>query len=150
MHMFRAGFSSQNGDEAWGVYYWNQRSVLRLLWEKGLNAKYIRKETFSVYGGKCLSRKAVHKSVAKVSLMTKKLKRRCRSVWDNSLLCCGFRCTDKTMVQVYYYWWRICRDIKFLGGFKYYMFYVLYPFVTHLPTLPWTFILSSRMVLTVS
>jgi hypothetical protein len=32
-----------------------QRSVVRLLWEKGLNAKNIRKETFPIYGGKCLS-----------------------------------------------------------------------------------------------
>jgi hypothetical protein len=37
-----------------------QRSVLRFLWAKGLNAKDIQKETFPVYGGKCLSRKAVH------------------------------------------------------------------------------------------
>jgi hypothetical protein len=30
------------------------------LWAKGLNAKDIHKEMFLVYGGKCLSRKAVH------------------------------------------------------------------------------------------
>jgi hypothetical protein len=30
------------------------------LWAKGLNAEGIHKEIFSVYGGKCLSRKAVH------------------------------------------------------------------------------------------
>jgi hypothetical protein len=30
------------------------------LWEKGLNAKYIHKEMFPAYGGKCLSRKTVH------------------------------------------------------------------------------------------
>jgi hypothetical protein len=42
-----------------------QRSVVRFLWAKGLNAKYIHKEMFSVYGGKCLSRKAVHNWVAK-------------------------------------------------------------------------------------
>jgi hypothetical protein len=30
------------------------------LWGKGLGAKDIHKEIFSVYGGKCLSRKAVH------------------------------------------------------------------------------------------
>jgi hypothetical protein len=34
-----------------------QRSVMRFLWAKGLNAKDIHKEMFSVYGGKCLSRK---------------------------------------------------------------------------------------------
>jgi hypothetical protein len=58
-----------------------QRSVVRffLLWEKGLNAKDIPKETFPVYGGECLLRKAVHSWVANVSLITKRLKRRCGS-----------------------------------------------------------------------
>jgi hypothetical protein len=37
-----------------------QRSVVRLLWTKGLNAKDNHKEIFPVYGGRCLSRKAVH------------------------------------------------------------------------------------------
>jgi hypothetical protein len=56
-----------------------QRPVVRFLWAKGLDAKDIHKETFPVYGGKCLSRKAVHSWVANVSLMTKRLKRRCGS-----------------------------------------------------------------------
>jgi hypothetical protein len=30
-----------------------QRSVVRYLWTKALNAKDIHKEMFSVYGGKC-------------------------------------------------------------------------------------------------
>jgi hypothetical protein len=30
------------------------------LWAKGLNATDIHKEMFAVYGGECLSRKAVH------------------------------------------------------------------------------------------
>jgi hypothetical protein len=38
-----------------------------LLWAKGLNAKDIHKEMFPVYGGKCLSRKAVHNWVEKFS-----------------------------------------------------------------------------------
>jgi hypothetical protein len=37
-----------------------QHSVVRLLWAKRLNAMDIHKEMFPVYGGKCLSRKAVH------------------------------------------------------------------------------------------
>jgi hypothetical protein len=37
-----------------------QSSVVRLLWVKGLNAKDIHEEILPVYGGKCLSRKAVH------------------------------------------------------------------------------------------
>jgi hypothetical protein len=35
-----------------------QRSVLLLLWVKGLRAKNIHKEILPLYGGKCLSRKA--------------------------------------------------------------------------------------------
>jgi hypothetical protein len=57
-----------------------QSSIVRFfLWAKGLNAKDIHKEVFIVYGGKCLSRKAVHNRVANVSLMTKRLKLRCGS-----------------------------------------------------------------------
>jgi hypothetical protein len=37
-----------------------QRSVVRFLWTKLLDANYNHKETFPVYGGECLSRKAVH------------------------------------------------------------------------------------------
>jgi hypothetical protein len=44
-----------------------QRSVLSFWCVKGLNAKNIHKEMFPVYGGKCLSRKAVHGSVEKFS-----------------------------------------------------------------------------------
>jgi hypothetical protein len=33
---------------------------VRFLWAKGLNAKNILKEMYPVYGGKCLSHKAVH------------------------------------------------------------------------------------------
>jgi hypothetical protein len=66
------------------VYYTQQRSVVRSLWAKLLNVKDIHKEMFPVYGGKCLSRKAVHNLVAKVSLMMKTLKRRCGSGCDNS------------------------------------------------------------------
>jgi hypothetical protein len=35
-----------------------QRSVVRFLWEKGLNAKDVHKEMFPLYGGKNLSCKA--------------------------------------------------------------------------------------------
>jgi hypothetical protein len=37
-----------------------QRSVVHFLWAKGLNAKDIHKQMFSVFGGKCMSRKSVH------------------------------------------------------------------------------------------
>jgi hypothetical protein len=57
-----------------------QRSVVRFLWTKGLNAKEIHNEMFPFYCEKCLSRKEVRnwvENVANISLMTKKLKRRC-------------------------------------------------------------------------
>jgi hypothetical protein len=44
-----------------------QRSVVRLVWAKGLNGKDIHKDMFPVYGGKCLTRKAVHIGVEKFS-----------------------------------------------------------------------------------
>jgi hypothetical protein len=54
------------------------------------------------------------------------------------LLCSGFRHTGKAMRQVYQCWWRICREIDVISRFEYHMFYVLYPFVTYLLTLPRT------------
>jgi hypothetical protein len=44
-----------------------QRSVVRSLWAKRLNAKDIHKDIFFVYGEKRLSRKAVHNWVEKFS-----------------------------------------------------------------------------------
>jgi hypothetical protein len=44
-----------------------QRSVVRFLWAKGPNANDVHKEMFPVYGGKCLSCKAVHNWVEKFS-----------------------------------------------------------------------------------
>jgi hypothetical protein len=66
-------------------YHIAYRSDVRfLLWAKELNAKDIHKEMFPVYGGKCLSREAIHNWVANVSLMTKRVKRRRGSGLDNS------------------------------------------------------------------
>jgi hypothetical protein len=56
-----------------------QRSVLCFYGQKKINANHIQKEIFPVYGGKCFSRKAVHNWMQNVSLMTKGLKRGCRS-----------------------------------------------------------------------
>jgi hypothetical protein len=44
-----------------------QGSAVLFSWTKGLNAMGIHKEIFPVYGGKCLSRKAVHSWVEKFS-----------------------------------------------------------------------------------
>jgi hypothetical protein len=67
-----------------------QRSVVLLLWARGLNIKDIYKEIFSVYGGKCLSRKAVHNWVANVSLMTKRLKWKWLRQQSKELYAVGF------------------------------------------------------------
>jgi hypothetical protein len=74
-----AGFSSQNANLFEDCTTEEQSSVGPFLWAKGLNAKDIHKEIFPVYGGKCLSCKAVHNWVANVSLMTKRLKWRAGS-----------------------------------------------------------------------
>jgi hypothetical protein len=76
--MFR-GWFQQSKIVLEGYTTEEQRSVVLFLSAKGLNAKYIRKDMFPVYGGKCLSRKAVHnwrEKGGKFSLMTK---RRCGS-----------------------------------------------------------------------
>jgi hypothetical protein len=118
-----------------------QRSVVRFLCSKGLNARGIHKEMFLFTGGKCLSLKAVHNWVEKRSkflTITKKLKR-CAEVTKTAvktLLCCGCRRTGKAMGQMYRCWWRICREINIFSSFEYPMFYILYPFVAYLLTLP--------------
>jgi hypothetical protein len=120
-----------------------QLSVVRFLWAKGLNAKDIHKEIFAVYGGKCLSRKAVHDWVDKFYQGLSKVANDDRPGVEvaqttvKRLLCCGFRRAGKAMGQVYQCRYRICRDINVLvSSFENHMFYVLYPFVTDLLTLP--------------
>jgi hypothetical protein len=49
---------------------------LRVFMGERFTEKYIHKEMFPVYGGKLLSRKAVHNRVVNISLMTKRLKGR--------------------------------------------------------------------------
>jgi hypothetical protein len=76
---------------------------------------------------------------ANVSLMMKRLKWRCGSGQTTTvkrLLCCGFWHTGKAIEQVYRCWWRIRREIDVFSKFEYHMFYVLYPFVTYVLTLP--------------
>jgi hypothetical protein len=49
--------------------------------------------------------------------------------------CCACRRTGKAVGQGYQCW-RICREINVFYRFEYHMFYVLYPFVAYLLTLP--------------
>jgi hypothetical protein len=91
---------------------------------------------FSVYGGKSLSRKAVHNWVEKFFQGRSKVTDDVRpgaEVTETTvkrLLCCGFRRNGKAMGQVYQCWWKMCREIKSFPRFEYHTFYVLYPFVT--------------------
>jgi hypothetical protein len=62
-----------------------QRPVVRILWEKGHDAKNIYKNDASC-SRKCLSCKAVHSWVekhGKIYVMTKRLKRMCGNGCDN-------------------------------------------------------------------
>jgi hypothetical protein len=101
---------------------------------------------FSVYGGKCLSCKAIHNWIENFSQGRSKVaddrpgaKVAETTVWR--LLFCGFRRTGKAMGQVYQYLWRIlvCREFFFFS-LEYHVFHVLYPFVTYLLTLPRIFL----------
>jgi hypothetical protein len=85
------------------------------LWAKGLRAKDINKKIYPVYGGKFLSRKAVHKRAEKFS-------RRRSKVADDD----GVRRTGKAMGQVYQCWWGYVGKKNVLPVFKYHMFYFLY------------------------
>jgi hypothetical protein len=93
-----------------------QRSVMRVLWAKRLNVKDIHKEIFPVYGGKCLSRKAVYNLVDKFSQGPSNVADDARAGAEAAettvkrLLCCGFRRTGEEMGQLYQCWWRICRE----------------------------------------
>jgi hypothetical protein len=76
---------------------------MRVLWAKGLNAEDIHKEMFRVYGGKYLSRKAVHDWVDKFSQGPSKVADDARTGAEAAettverLLCCGFRRTGNAM-----------------------------------------------------
>jgi hypothetical protein len=110
------------------------------MWAKGLNAKDIYKKIFPVDGGKCLSRKVFHNCVENFSQGRSKVADDARPGAEvaqttvKTLLCCGFRRTDKAMRQVHQCWWRICREISAFSTFEYHTFYVLYPFMTYLLT----------------
>jgi hypothetical protein len=118
-----AGFSGQNGDRAW-VYYRRAAICYAILWEKRLNTKDIHKQLFPVYGGKSLSRKAVHNRVHKFSQGRSKVAYGGRPNAQvpektvRTLLCCGFWSTNKAMGQVSQCWWRICVGINAFFQFR--------------------------------
>jgi hypothetical protein len=109
----------------------------------------MHKEMFPVYGGKCVSCKEVHNWVQKLSYEHSKIADDAQPGAEvaettvKRLLHCGFRHPDKSMGQVCQCWWRICHEINLFSRFEYHMFYILYPSVTYLLTLP--HILTSKM-----
>jgi hypothetical protein len=126
-----AGFSSENGDRAWGLYYRRAAFCCMIfLWAKWLGAKDIHKEMFTV--GSVCHVKLVHNWVKKFSEGRSKVADDARPGAESAettikiLLCCGFRCTDKAMGQAYQWWWRICWEINVFYSFEYHMFYVWY------------------------
>jgi hypothetical protein len=116
MRIFGGWFQQSKWRPCLRVYYRKATFRFLFLWTKGLNVKDVHKEMFPVYGGKCLSCKVVHICVTDVSLMTKRLNRRCGSGWDISQNT-AFRRTGKAMGQVCQCWWRISREINvFFSG----------------------------------
>jgi hypothetical protein len=80
-----------------------------------MQTKDIHKEMFPVYGGKCLSRKAVHNWVEKFSQRfadDEEVETEVRKWLRRQSTCCGFRRTGNAMGQGYQCSWRICREIN--------------------------------------
>jgi hypothetical protein len=77
--MSEAGFSSQKSTVLKECTNEEQSSVVRFFVGERTQFKDIHKEIFPVYGGKCLSRRAVHNLGENVSLMTERLKLRWES-----------------------------------------------------------------------
>jgi hypothetical protein len=89
-----------------------QRSVVRFLWAKGLNAKDILIKMFPVCGGKCLSPKTAHNWVqnfsqgrSKIAEMPDQVRKWLRQQ-SKDFYVTGF----DAMGQAYQCWWRICRE----------------------------------------
>jgi hypothetical protein len=89
------GFRSQNGHRE-ECSTEKQHSFVRLSWAKGPNANNIHKVMLPVYGGKFLSRKAVHSYVEKFSQGRSKVAEYARLIMEvaetkaKRLVCFGF------------------------------------------------------------
>jgi hypothetical protein len=102
--------------------------LVRFLWAKELNAKDIQKETFRVYGGKCLSRKTVSSWVENFSQGRPKAADDSRPGAEQAettvkrLLCCGFQ-SNGTSVSLLVE--DMSRNKYFPPKFGYHIFYVV-------------------------
>jgi hypothetical protein len=119
-----------------------QHSVVRFLWAKDpMQGIFIKKCFLFTVGS--VSYKAVRSWVEKFSQGRSKVADNARpgrpgaevaETTAKRILFCMFH--GKAMGQVYKCWCRIYREINVFPRFEYHTFYVLYPFVTYLLTLP--------------
>jgi hypothetical protein len=129
-----AGFSSQNGDSDYGVYY--RRALF--CWQKNsVQSIFIKKCFLFTVGIVCRVKRYIA-GRQKFRWWRRRLNGGAEVVETTvkRLPCCGFRRTGKVIGQVYQCWWRICREIRVFSRFEYHIFYFLYPSVTYLLTLP--------------
>jgi hypothetical protein len=130
------GFSSQNGNRAWGCTPEEESSVVRFFCgqKDSMQGIFMYEYFLFMLGSVCLVKRST------TGWQTLHWWRR---GWNGDeevaettvkrLLCCKF------LRQVYRCWWGICREINaFFFRFQYHMFYVLYLFVIYLLPLPRT------------
>jgi hypothetical protein len=118
----------------------DQSSVALFCGQKNSMKRIFTKKYFLfTFGSVCRVKRFTtgSRKVENISLMMKRLKRRCGIGWHNSqkLLFCTFRRTGKAMGKVFQCWRRICREINVFPRFEYHIFYVLYQLVNYLLTL---------------
>jgi hypothetical protein len=101
-----ADISSQNGDRAREVYYWDQSSVMQKdsIQRMFLVGSVCHVKWFTT--GSRNSLKDVRKSQMMSDQAQKWLTQQSKDFYD-----AGIRRTGKAMGQVYQCWWRICREI---------------------------------------
>jgi hypothetical protein len=110
------GFSSQNDDRAFGVYYPRATFYCVFCGQKDSMQKIFTKQ-FPFYGRKCLSYKTAHKWADNhgKNLADKQFETEARK-WLRQqfkrLSRCWFCLTGKAMGQMYRCWWKICREIN--------------------------------------
>jgi hypothetical protein len=112
------GFSSQNGDRAWGVYY--RWAAFRCAFFGGqmvtMQWVFIKKYFLLKVGSVCRVKRFTTwsinylKDVRNLQMMPYQIAL-LRLRQKRSLLCCGFRRAGKAMGRVYQCWCRICREI---------------------------------------
>jgi hypothetical protein len=105
------GFSGENGDRAWGMYYRKAAFCCAFFVGKITQSKFIKKRFQFTMASVChlekfsQGRSKVADDETEVGETTVK-----------RLLCCGFQRTGKTLGHVYQCWWGICRKVNVFPG----------------------------------